>query len=81
MKLNSSRLNWVSKHRKEDEVPVRKSSQILSDRAKLLLSNWRNFPQPHWLAILFRRGEAVNMLLGIMLVTDVTKHTELNREE
>lgn len=66
---------------KKMKLPVRKLSQILSDRAQLLLPSWRNVPQPYWLAILFGRGEAVDMLLGIMLVTEVTKHTELNREE
>lgn len=56
----SSRRNWVSKHRKEAELPVRKLGQLLSDRAQLLLPSWRNVHQSFWLAILFRRGEAVD---------------------
>lgn len=40
----SSRLNWASKHRKEAELPVRKLSEILSDRAQLLLPAEGMFP-------------------------------------
>lgn len=57
----SSRWNWVSKHCREVEIPVRKLSKSSPFRQrKLLLLRWISVHQSLWLAIVFRRGEEVD---------------------
>lgn len=60
-KTYSSRWKWVSKHCREAEIPVRKLSKSSPFRQrKLLLLRWISVHQSLWLAIVFRRGEAMD---------------------